>query len=286
MIATVKRIMERELITIDVLHSVLKAKDIMLKNRIGCLPVMDDGLLVGIVTTWDILFAHSNRIVADAMTSPVIGVNPNASLWEAKEKMELNSIERLVVVEDGELLGLVTKTKLYSEIAKHYDSLTELYRRDYIVYQGAKLLEKGVEISVIFFDLDGFGLIDKEHGHIQGDIILKELGALLLRKVPKDCFLCRFGGDEFVVLTPYKKEGCMALAQELLETIAQHNYGIKVDITASAGIAGGRRENGRTSANCYDDVENLLNLASLASTRAKKDKVPLIMASGFSFIHI
>jgi IMP dehydrogenase len=194
MIATVKRIMERELITIDVLHSVLKAKDIMLKNRIGCLPVMDDGLLVGIVTTWDILFAHSNRIVADAMTSPVIGVNPNASLWEAKEKMELNSIERLVVVEDGELLGLVTKTKLYSEIAKHYDSLTELYRRDYIVYQGAKLLEKGVEISVIFFDLDGFGLIDKEHGHIQGDIILKELGALLLRKVPKDCFLCRFGG--------------------------------------------------------------------------------------------
>lgn len=252
-----------------------------MQNRIGCLPVIQDGRLVGIITTWDIISSHPNRLVADAMTAPPVYVEPTASLWEAKEKMDENSIERLLVVENSQLKGLVTKTRLYFEIAKHFDILTQLNKKDYIIYQGVKLLKSGTEVSVIFVDMDGFGLIDKEYGHIFGDLILKEVSDLLKSEVPSDCFLCRYGGDEFAILTPYKKERCMELAMQLLKAISQYDYSIKVNITASAGISGGRREQGRVSRDYEDDIENLLNLASLASTNAKKNKVPIVIAESF-----
>jgi len=281
MITTVSSIMEKDLITIESMDSVDNARQVMAQNRIGCLPVMENGCLVGIITTWDIMCSHPNRLVADAMTAPPIYVGPMASLWEAKEKMDKHCIERLLVVENEQLIGLVTKTRLYFEIAKRFDMLTQLNKKDYIIHEGVKLLKSGKEVSIIFIDIDCFGSIDKEYGHILGDLILKEISDLLKDKVPADCFLCRYGGDEFVVLTPYKKERCMELARELLAAISQYEYSVKVNITASAGISGGRREKSRISVDYVDDMENLINLASLASTSAKRNKVPLLIADGF-----
>ncbi|MBM7582325.1 diguanylate cyclase (GGDEF)-like protein [Caldicoprobacter guelmensis] len=281
MITTVSSIMEKDLITIESMDSVDNARRIMTQYRIGCLPVMEGGRLVGIITTWDIMSSHPDALVVDAMTAPPIYVEPTASLWEAKEKMDRYGIERVLVVKDGQLLGLVTKTRLYFEIAKHFDMLTQLNKKDYILYEGVKLLKSGQEVSVIFIDIDGFGIIDKEYGHVFGDLILKEISDLLKAKVPDDCFLCRYGGDEFVVLTPYRQERCIELAKELLKVISQNEYSIKVSITASAGISGGRREKSRFSGNYVDDIENLINLASLASTSAKRNKVPLMIAEGF-----
>ena len=73
----------------------------------------------------------------------------------------------------------------------------------------------------------------------------------------------------------------MELARELLAAISQYEYSVKVNITASAGISGGRREKSRISVDYVDDMENLINLASLASTSAKRNKVPLLIADGF-----
>lgn len=281
MITTVSSIMEKDFITIESMDSVDNARQIMAQNRIGCLPVMENGHLVGIITTWDIMSSHPNRLVADAMTAPPICVEPTASLWEAKEKMDKYRVEVLLVVENGQLMGLVTKTRLYFEIAKRFDMLTQLNKKDYIIHEGVKLLRSCKEVSIIFIDIDCFGTIDKEYGHIFGDLILKEVSDVLKAKVPDDCFLCRYGGDEFVVLSPYKKERCMELAKEILDAISKHEYSIKVNVTASAGISGGRREKSRFSGDYVDDMENLINLASLASTRAKRNNVPLMVADSF-----
>ncbi|NLO82416.1 MAG: CBS domain-containing protein [Clostridiales bacterium] len=276
----VSNVMETNLITVNIDDRIGKAQKLMKDNRIGCLPVLNaDKRLVGIITTWDAMMSHPGKIVADVMTTPVISVNPYTSIWEAKELMEKNNIERLLVLENDQLIGLVTKTRLFSEVTKHYDILTQLYRIDYLIYQGARLLEKGVEISVIFMDLDEFGNIDKKYGHMFGDYILKELGSLLKKSVPGDCFLCRYGGDEFVVLTPYGKAQCMELAKKLLAIISEQLYGAdKVSITASAGIAGVRCSPGRPCHEYVDDMKKLLNHASLASTKAKSDGKPIEMA--------
>ena len=80
-----------------------------------------------------------------------------------------------------------------------YDSLTGLrnrlaLRQDYPAYEG-----KGM--NVIMLDLDNFKSINDRFGHYEGDRVLKETGAGLIRIFGKDhCY--RYGGDEFLILLP------------------------------------------------------------------------------------
>lgn len=280
MISCVSNIMTKKIYTIDAYDGICKAERTMDEKDINCIPVMHNGKLVGILTSKDMRKAHPNRIVADAITKKVISVTPDTSLWKAKQVFEENRIETLLVEEKGSLVGLVTKTCLYAELGKHSDLLTGLYRSDYIYHMGMELLAKGFEISAIFIDLNKFGQIDKEFGHAQGDVILKELGMLLKSHSHGDTYLCRFGGDEFVVLTQYKLDKCMALAEILLKAISTHKYTNNINVTASAGIAGGRRKDARAY-NHSEMITDLINLASLASTKAKKEKTKLVVADGF-----
>lgn len=280
MITCISDIMTKKIYTIDAYDGICKAGRIMDEKGINCLPVMYDGKLVGVLTSDDIRKTHPNRIVADAMTKKVISVPPPTSLWKSKQVFETNKIETLLVEDESGLVGVVTKTCLYTELGKFYDLLTGLYRSDYIYHMGLELLEKDFEISVIFIDLDKFGQIDKEFGHTQGDTILKELGMLLKNHSNGDTHLCRFGGDEFVVLTQYKLDKCMALAEILLKAISTHKFTNNINVTASAGIAGGRRKDARVH-NSKEMLTDLINLASLASTKAKKEKIKLVVADSF-----
>lgn len=116
-----------------------------------------------------------------------------------------------------------------------------------------------------------FGYIDKEFGHTVGDNILKEIAKILKDNAPEGTCLCRYGGDEFALLTDKCAESCKALAQNMLNKVKQHKFHINTNISISAGIAGGKRRNPRKG-NMYKTVTNLINLASLASTKAKKEK--------------
>jgi diguanylate cyclase (GGDEF)-like protein/PAS domain S-box-containing protein len=55
-------------------------------------------------------------------------------------------------------------------------------------------------ISIIFCDLDNFKPINDTYGHTVGDEILKRVGSALQGILRKDDTVCRFGGDEFVIL--------------------------------------------------------------------------------------
>ncbi len=280
MIACVSDIMKREIQTIDFYDGLRKAERLMEENNIGCLPVLKEGMLAGILTLKEISKAHPNRIAADAMNKKIISVPAKTSLWQAKHIMEENSIERLLVLDANKLVGLVTQADLLFELGKCFDLLTGLYQSDYIFFHGMELLSNDCEISIIFLDLNKFGSVDKEYGHAHGDIILRELGLLLEKNSPPDTYLCRYGGDEFVVLTPYKPDKCMLLAENLIKIIANHVFSNKLFITASAGIAGGRRQKERNDTS-LDIMSDLINLASLASTKAKNEKKNLILADAY-----
>jgi CBS domain-containing protein len=56
---TVKNIMTSNPLTVSSTTPALEAIDIMRKNRVGCLPVLEDGRLVGIVTSYDFLTASA-----------------------------------------------------------------------------------------------------------------------------------------------------------------------------------------------------------------------------------
>ena len=93
-------------------QSIQDALDIMAKFRISGLPVTDDnGRLVGILTNRDLRFeTNPQRPISDLMTTDnLVTVAPGTSLKDAKAMLHKHRIEKLLVVEDGNLLrGLIT----------------------------------------------------------------------------------------------------------------------------------------------------------------------------------
>jgi len=278
MSATVEQVMRREVITVGPLESVAKAEALMRLHRIGGLPVLEDGRLVGIITSRDVRASHPNRLVADAMTRNPITVPPELSLWEAKEILEKYRIERLPVVEGERLVGIVTKAALYAELGKHLDSLTGLSRSEYLLERAGVLLSQGQEIAVLFFDLDDFGQVNKVYGHAVGDEVISRTGRLLDRLMPAEACLCRYGGDEFAAVLAADLEQACELAGRVVAAVRETPWPLGLGISLSVGIAGGRRRAVRTDRNWRAGVKELLNLASLACTRAKRQKSGVAVA--------
>ncbi len=153
-----------------------------------------------------------------------------------------------------------------------------MYTRDYIIHKAQRLLEQGNEISIIFFDINDFGHIDKEFGHIVGDNILKEFARVLKDLIPADAFLCRYGGDEFILLTTRYAKECQSIAKEIMSGMEQYKFVHGIGISVSVGVAGGRRRKPR-GGDAGRTVMDLINTASLASTKAKDTVGNLVLAS-------
>jgi diguanylate cyclase (GGDEF)-like protein len=64
--------------------------------------------------------------------------------------------------------------------------------------------------AIVVIDLDDFKLINDEHGHAEGDRVLREVGDAILRACRSDDVAVRFGGDEFVLLLPRTEEAAAA----------------------------------------------------------------------------
>lgn len=99
-----------------------KAARVMLENKITALPVVDNGKLVGIVTNSDIFRFIQSELpetrkpvsVEDYMTHEVVTISPKTSLMEAQRIMATERIRVLPVIEDEQMVGLVTRTDFMS----------------------------------------------------------------------------------------------------------------------------------------------------------------------------
>lgn len=119
-----KDIMIKELITIGSGEKIALADLIMTRNSIGSLPVIDKGKLAGIITQRDIMLARNYEIgglmTRDLMSKDLITVSPEASLKEILGLMLGKKIERIPVVENGKLVGLIVHAKILKAV---YESL-------------------------------------------------------------------------------------------------------------------------------------------------------------------
>jgi diguanylate cyclase (GGDEF)-like protein/PAS domain S-box-containing protein len=86
------------------------------------------------------------------------------------------------------------------------DPLTGLYNRRYLedtLEREARLaLRAAHALSVIMLDLDYFKKFNDMYGHDAGDAVLRDTSALLARSVRAEDIVCRYGGEEFVVILP------------------------------------------------------------------------------------
>jgi diguanylate cyclase (GGDEF)-like protein len=111
----------------------------------------------------------------------------------------------------------------YKKLATR-DLLTGLYNRNYfnetIVRDIKKAERKKERLSFILIDIDGFKKINDTFGHLHGDGVLQECAHILKKSVVrKSDFLCRYGGDEFIIITP--EQDC-AVNDKLLNRIEKH----------------------------------------------------------------
>lgn len=261
--------MRKEFAFVDVLDSVRGIHDSLIETGLDFFLVRENSQVVGAISYKDIIRAHPNRIAADAMSAVFKSVSLNTSIWKAKQIFEESSIEVLLVVDDKKhIAGYITPHLINEEISKHIDALTGLYKSDYIYYHGARLIKSSKDTSVLFIDVNNFGLFNKLYGHISGDIVLKEIGMLIKANIPEEFYLCRFGGDEFVAVAECHTCECEELAGKILNNISAHLFSNRTCVNVSAGIAGIRGYD-KKDCNALNTISDLVNIASLESTKAK-----------------
>lgn len=127
------------------------------------------------------------------------------------------------------------------------DGLTDLFNHRYINELLDKEAEKaeveGTDLALIFVDVDNFKVFNDANGHQNGDIILREISALMRENVRQKDIVARWGGEEFVVVCPATDEKTAAvIADTLRGTIAGHSFmkdtaQSPANITISAGVA-------------------------------------------------
>lgn len=114
----VSDVMKKSVISIDSSMTVQDAAKMMDDASIGAIVVIENGIAIGIITERDI----TRRIVAkgkplttnvkDAMSSPLIVINPDDSVWEAAQLMKTRKIHRLPAVKDNRLVGIITTSDI------------------------------------------------------------------------------------------------------------------------------------------------------------------------------
>lgn len=112
--------------------SMLEALQLMAEHNVGALLVLDEGRLLGIVSERDyarkgVLQGRSSigTQVREFMSVPVITVAPRQSIRECMTLMTERHLRHLPVVENGELLGLLSIGDLIKEILAEQDGLIE-----------------------------------------------------------------------------------------------------------------------------------------------------------------
>jgi diguanylate cyclase (GGDEF)-like protein len=108
------------------------------------------------------------------------------------------------------------------------DPLTELYNRHYFnetITREIKAVERyDREISVIILDINNFKQINDTYGHLHGDGVLKACADILAKVVRTSDIVCRFGGDEFLIVTPEVEcNGAHPLVGRIEEALAEWN---------------------------------------------------------------
>ena len=95
--------------------------------------------------------------------------------------------------------------------------------------------------SCLLIDLDNFKVINDTYGHAAGDATLKQVAAILMESVRGSDTVCRYGGEEFLIMLPETNlEGAFALAEKIRKATASRLFGDDeraFRLTLSAGAA-------------------------------------------------
>lgn len=121
-------IMTKNPISLSPKHTIADVESLFKHHRIHHLPVVDEGRLIGLVTTYDLWNHRSSDptkiFVTDVMNTRIIRISPDDKIGTAAELFLDNSFHALPVVQDDKLVGIVTTFDVLKyEFKKEYDNI-------------------------------------------------------------------------------------------------------------------------------------------------------------------
>ena len=155
------------------------------------------------------------------------------------------------------------------ELADH-DGLTGLFNHRYFIDCLSREIErvdryKNKSISLVMIDIDLFKNINDTYGHQAGNKVLKKLADKLVELTRKTDVICRYGGEEFMIILPaISSSKALIYTERIRETVKKMRVKINsktVSIAVSAGIAD-------YPAGCSDS-KKLISCADQAMYQAK-----------------
>src|SRR3989338_2555622 len=166
MIRKIKRsesLIIKDIITVSPLDNIESVENLALEKNITGFPVIDEGKLIGIITSRDMRFEENKKkLVSDVMTKDVVTADMNIDINDAIKILHSNRIEKLPLVDkEGRLSGLVTvkdimKRKKYPSAARDSNERLLAAAAVGIDYERVySLLKAGCDLIVI----------DTAHGH-------------------------------------------------------------------------------------------------------------------------
>jgi diguanylate cyclase (GGDEF)-like protein len=208
-----------------------------------CVPIMSQERPLGVI-----LIGPSSRQLPHARE---IGRTIALIASVAIASTQVLGKERLLAKTDG-LTGLLNKTNVYKRL------------RDLISEDNPQL----ARVSVFLLDIDHFKQYNDTNGHLDGDELLKRMGALLRENSRENEVVGRYGGEEFLVVMPGTPKDTAVNVAERIRTLVEGMPFERTDgqparrVTISGGVA--------TWPGDGDDVDSLLRNADAALYEAKR----------------
>jgi diguanylate cyclase (GGDEF)-like protein len=168
-------------------------------------------------------------------------------------------------LEKVELLRESNRMRHHAE----HDGLTGLWNHRVIVERlGEEMirsLRDGTPLSVILADIDHFKKVNDSFGHLAGDLVLREIGTVLMRTLrPYDC-VGRYGGEEFLLILPNcGMESALVRGEQLREAVQSARImdgETLLQVTASFGVA--------SVLPSHDEAETVIRAVDAALYQAK-----------------
>jgi len=164
------------------------------------------------------------------------------------------------------------------EMANH-DFLTGLLNRREAYRQVAEEMGRsartGRPLAFILFDIDHFKRLNDTYGHNAGDMVLKQLASKLMSALRDYDIACRYGGEEFLVVTPETdQEQAVKLAERLRTIISAANFSTDTeDVAVTVSVGVGMLQHA-------DTIESAILKADVALYQAKEGGRNRVCVSG------
>ena len=192
--------------------------------------------------------------------TPAAGGGGNGESPSSYSLLDIQYITQIVrfasiAIENADLYWQATTDRMTKLFSHHFFQKT-------LEEEFVRAHRYGTAFSLIMFDIDEFKKFNDTYGHLQGDLIIKEIAGILRRSVRSIDLSARYGGEEFAVILPeVDLRGAAVVAERLRAGIEAYRFPSEegpLQVTVSIGVAEFRPERMRSASQLIAEADRAL----------------------------